>query len=519
MQPNNGAKEQSRMTQSENPVDVVIVGAGNAAFTAALAARQAGCEVVVLEKAPEAFRGGNTRFTGGVFRFAYGGVDDLLPIVKDTDDAADVVVDPYPVEAFERDLQRVTGGRTDPVLSRVLIERSYDTVRWMADLGVRFEFSRAVTGIKIPGTNKTRLQPGAAIRAHHEGIGLSQTLFDLAAEHGIEVLYERQVNRILSDDQGRVIGIEARGPAGLERHYGRAVIAASGGFQANPEMRTAYMGGPWGLVKTRGSRYNTGEVIRELLAIGAQSFGDWAGRHATPIDADAPAYGDLTLTDKTNRLSYPYGILVNLDGERFVDEGADFNSYTYAAYGAAILGQRNATAFQIFDSRAFALLEKRYETGIPIEAATLEALVAGIEKRYPMLGLNSVTTLKTIIDYNRAADRGEGFRPDALDGKRTRGLRPEKTNWAIPIETPPFRAYAVTGGITFTFGGIRIGAKGEVLDGVDRPIPGLFASGELTGGFFFINYPLGCGLTRGAVFGKLAGETAAALAGTATIQG
>jgi tricarballylate dehydrogenase len=130
-----------------------------------------------------------------------------------------------------------------------------------------------------------------------------------------------------------------------------------------------------------------------------------------------------------------------------------------------------------------------------------------------------VTTLKTIIDYNRAADRGEGFRPDALDGKRTRGLRPEKTNWAIPIETPPFRAYAVTGGITFTFGGIRIGAKGEVLDGVDRPIPGLFASGELTGGFFFINYPLGCGLTRGAVFGKLAGETAAALAGTATIQG
>ena len=133
------------------------------------------------------------------------------------------------------------------------------------------------------------------------------------------------------DDAGRVIGVEARGPTGLERHYGHAVIAASGGFQANPEMRTAYMGGPWGLVKTRGTRYNTGEVIRELLALGAQSFGDWAGRHATPIDADAPAYGDLKLTDKTNRLSYPYGIMVNLDGERFVDEGADFNSYTYAA--------------------------------------------------------------------------------------------------------------------------------------------------------------------------------------------
>jgi tricarballylate dehydrogenase len=498
-----------RHTQ-ENTADVIVIGAGNAAFTAALAARHTGCHVVVLEKAPEPFRGGNTRFTGGVFRFTYGGLDDLLPIVKDTDDASDVIVDPYPAEAFERDLQRVTGGRTDPLLSRVLIERSYDTVRWMADLGVRFEFSRAVTGIKVPGTNKTRLQPGAAIRAHHEGIGLSQTLFELAAAHGIEVLYDRQVNRILCDDTGRVVGVRARGPNGFERHYGRAIIAASGGFQANPEMRTAYMGGPWGLVKTRGSRYNTGEIIRELLATGAQSFGDWAGRHATPIDAGAPAYGDLKLTDKTNRLSYPYGIMVNLDGERFVDEGADFNSYTYAAYGAAILDQRNATAFEIFDSRAFPLLEKRYETGTPVEAASIEELVAGIERRYPMLGLNAVATVKTMNDYNRAADRSTGFQPDALDGKRTRGLRPEKTNWAVPIETPPFRAYAVTGGITFTFGGIRISPNSEVLDGVDRPIPGLFASGELTGGFFFINYPLGCGLTRGAVFGKLAGETAAA---------
>ena len=370
------------MHGKENPADVVVVGAGNAAFTAALAARRAGCEVVVLEKAPEPFRGGNTRFTGGVFRFTYDGLDDLLPIVKDTDDASDVVVDPYPAEAFERDLQRVTGGRADPLLSRVLIERSYETVRWMADLGVRFEFSRAVTGMAIPGTNKTRLQPGVAIRAYHEGIGLSQTLFDLAAAHGVEVLYERQVSRILSDDAGRVIGVEARGPQGLERHYGRAVIAAGGGFQANPEMRTAYMGGPWGLVKARGSRYNTGEVLRELLAIGAQSFGDWAGRHATPIDADAPAYGDLKLTDKTNRLSYPYGVLINLDGERFVDEGADFNSYTYAAYGAAILAQRNATAFEIFDSRAFSLLEKRYETGTPVEAG--EPRRAGRRDRPPL---------------------------------------------------------------------------------------------------------------------------------------
>jgi tricarballylate dehydrogenase len=495
----------------ESESHILIVGAGNAALTAALAARERGCTVTVLEKAPEALRGGNTRFTGGVFRFTYDGVEDLLPIVGDKDDASDVVVDPYPEAAFERDLQRVTGGRSDPLLARVLIERSYPTVRWMAELGVGFEFSRAVTGMRIAGTNLTKLQPGVAIRAHHEGIGLSQNLFDLARKHGVKLLYERQVGRILSDQSGRVTGVEARGPDGIERHHGQALIVAAGGFQANPEMRTAYLGGPWGLVKARGSRFNTGEVTRAMLALGAQSYGDWSGRHATPIDADAPVYGDLRLTDKTNRLSYPYGILVNLDGERFVDEGADFNSYTYAAYGAAILQQRNATAFEIFDSRAFPLLEKRYETGTPVEAANFEDLVAGIARRYPVLGLNPAAMLQTIAGYNRAADRSDGFKPDALDGKRTNGLRPEKTNWAIPIETPPYRAYAVTGGITFTFGGVRVSADAEVLDGVDRPIPGLFATGEVMGGLFFTNYPLGTGLTRGAVFGKLAGERAAAL--------
>jgi tricarballylate dehydrogenase len=144
-------------------------------------------------------------------------------------------------------------------------------------------------------------------------------LFDLAARHGVEIRYERQVGQILGDAEGRVTGVEARGPGGLERYHCRVLIVAAGGFQANPEMRTAYLGEPWGLLMARGSRFNTGEVIRQMLALGAQSYGDWAGRHATPIDADAPAYGDLRLTDKTNRLSYPYGILVNLDGERFVD--------------------------------------------------------------------------------------------------------------------------------------------------------------------------------------------------------
>jgi tricarballylate dehydrogenase len=491
--------------------DVVVVGAGNAALTAALAARAEGASVLVLEKATQKLRGGNTRFTGGIFRCTYNGVEDLIPLVRDNDNAETVDVDPYTREDFLRDLQRVTGGRADKSLSEVLVERSYRTVRWMADLGVPWEFNRAVGAVTLAGSDKVKLPPGGALRAKHEGVGLSANLFRIVEEAEIPVLYEAQALRLITAPDGQVTGIQVRGPQGVQVLSCRALVLASGGFQANPEMRVAYLGPNWGLVKVRGTRFNTGEMIRATLEVGAQSYGEWAGCHATPIDADAPAYGDLRLTDKTNRLSFLFSVMVNLDGERFVDEGEDFNLYTYAKMGREILQQRGATAFQVFDRKTIPLLETRYNTGTPVVADTLPELAGRIADRYSHLGFRPESFLKTLETYNAAVQEGV-FDPNILDGKRTMGLGLDKTNWALCIDEPPFRAYAATVGVTFTFGGIRINTEAAVLDHLDRPMAGLFATGEMTGGFFYLNYPGGAGLMRGAVFGRLAGEHAAQFA-------
>ncbi len=488
--------------------DVIVVGAGNAALTAALAARAEGVRVLVLEKAPPKLRGGNTRFTGGLFRCTYNGIDDLMALIGDNDDPSDVTVEPYTQEDFQHDINRVTAGQADPALTHTLISRSYDTVRWMADLGVAWELNRAVGPVTIAGANKIKLARGGALRAKGEGVRLSSSLFRLAAEAGISVWYETQAQRILTAADGRVTGLAVRDPSGQQTVACHALVLASGGFQANPEMRTAYLGPSWSVVKVRGSRFNTGEMTRAALSVGAQSYGEWAGCHATPIDADAPAYGDLRLTDKTNRLSYPFSVMLNLDGERFVDEGEDFNLYTYARMGRDILQQRSATIFQVFDQQTVSLLETRYNTGTPIIADSLTELAARLEERYAALDFRREAFLSTLETYNAAVQAGP-FDPDRKDGKRTRGLQPEKTNWATRLDRPPFYAYPVSLGITFTFGGLRINTEAAVVDHLDRPIPGLFATGEMTGGFFYRNYPGGSGLMRGAVFGRLAGTHAA----------
>lgn len=491
--------------------DVIVVGAGNAALTAALAARAEGARVLVLEKASQKLRGGNTRFSGGLFRCTYNSLADLVPVVRNHDNPDTVVADPYTRETYLRDLQRVTGGRNDPELSATLVEQSYDTVCWMADLGVPWEFNRAVGAVTVPGATTVKLPLGSALRVKGEGVILSSSLFRLVDDAEIPVWYETQALRIITASDGRVTGLEVRGSEGVRVLHCRSLILASGGFQANPEMRTAYLGPAWSLVKVRGTRFNTGEMTREALARGAQSYGEWAGCHATPIDADAPIYGELRLTDKTNRLSYPFSVMVNLDGERFVDEGEDFNLYTYAKMGRIILQQRSATILQIFDQQTVPLLETRYNTGTPVVADTLSDLVDRIDERYRSLNIRKDAMLKTLEAYNAAVAAGV-FNPDILDSKHTNGLRPEKTNWATRLEQPPFCAYAVSLGITFTFGGIRMNTNAEVVDYLERPIPGLFATGEITGGFFYSNYPAGAGLMRGAVFGRIAGRHAAVFA-------
>ncbi|MBI4505517.1 MAG: FAD-dependent tricarballylate dehydrogenase TcuA [Chloroflexi bacterium] len=477
--------------------DVVVVGGGNAALTAAIAAHDAGARVLVLEKAPETLRGGNSRFTGGLFRTRYDGIADIRRLIPLSDDAAARVdVGQYTHDDFYRTVMRVTGGQADPELTNTLIERSLPTMEWMKhDLGVAWEFTDLWA---VQDGDVLRFTPGAVVQALEKGVGLVQTLYEAAARRGIPIAYRTKLMRLLQDTKGRVVGAQVKDAEGFAELPAVAVVLGSGGFQANPEMRTRYLGPKWNTVKVRGTGFNTGDGHRAAMDLGAQPFGHWAGCHATPIDADAPPVGDLRLTDKTNRLSYLYGIMVNIYAKRFVDEGEDFGAYTYAKIGDTILSQPQGIGIQIFDQKTVHLLEERYNTGTPVVADTIEALAEGLH-------LDAATLRRTVDEFNAHCPKGKRFDPSVRDGLATEGLEPPKSNWAVPIDKPPYVAYPCTGGITFTFGGLRVNSNAQVLDGENEPISGLYASGEITGGFFYFNYPGGTGLMRGAVFGRLAG--------------
>lgn len=495
------------MAKRDSGYDVIVVGAGNAALAAAASAREAGAErVLVLEKAPQELRGGNTHYSGGLYRFAFDKPEYLLPILPDAEKQVPGFyegVQPYPKEMFWADLLRVTEGRTDPDLAEIVIGRSYDTVRWLVEQGIEMEAAVSLSAIKVDG--KVRWSPGAVVRAKHEGVGLSKMWFGIMEKLGVEVRYETGAIGLLRDASGRVTGVTAQGPGGIGEIGARAVVLGCGGFEANPEWRARYLGKPWDSAKVRGTRYNAGDGLAMAFALGAMPHGQFTGCHSTPIDADAPPYGDRKLTDKTNRLSYPLGVLLNRKGERFFDEGEDFQFYTYAKLGGIILNQPGSVAYQIFDSKTTEFLEPRYKTGTPIVADTLDELLDQLSLEQP-LGRSAAGD--TLHGFNTCPRNGS-FDPTRLDGLTTMGLETPKSNWAQLLDTPPFYAYAATGGITFTFGGVRVDAQARVTGTHWKPIAGLYACGEMVGGLFHNNYAGGTGLMSGAVFGRIAGKSAA----------
>ncbi len=484
--------------------DVVVIGAGNAALCAALSAREHGASVCVLERAPLSEAGGNTRFTAGAMRVCYSGVDDLKKLMPDlTQDEIDSTdFGAYTEASFFDDMFRMTQFRTDPAHVETLVTNSFKTLLWMREKGVRFVPIYGRQAFKVNG--RFKFWGGLTVEAWGGGEGLVDQLTKAAVRDGIQIHYDTRAVELLLDGVD-VSGVKVRVDDKLYDIHAKSVIVASGGFQANPEMRTRYLGPGWELAKVRGSRFSTGDGIRMALKIGAANAGNWSGCHAVGWERNAPEFGDLSVGDGFQKHSYPFGIMVNARGHRFVDEGADFRNYTYAKYGRVILEQPQQFAWQIFDQKVTHLLrdEYRIQKVTKVTANTLEELAPKLE------GVDAQQFLKTVRAYNAAVRTDIAFNPNEKDGRRTEGLEIPKSNWANTLDKPPYEAYAVTCGITFTFGGLRVNSDAQVLDEDLRPIRNLFAAGELVGGIFYFNYPGGAGLTSGSVFGKIAGRSAA----------
>ncbi len=487
---------------------ISVVGSGNAALCAAIAALEKGATVQLIEKADEAEAGGNTRYTAGAMRFAYTGIADLLPLLAHPDDQriAHTEFGAYPTEKFRQDLLAFNGGRPLSMHQEILIDRSYETMRWLSRHSVKFEPIYARQAFQKDG--KQVFWGGLTLAAQGEGVGLFEAQLAEVLRLGGKVRYETEAKQLIRRGP-KVVGIACDTPQGAIELYADHIVLACGGFEANPELRRTIMGEKWARAKVRGTPHNQGAGLQMALDAGADFHGLPEGCHAVPVDRHMPDYGntDLPHLERKNyrKICYFLGVMLNADGERFVDEGENFRNYTYAQFGRAILDQPGSFAWQIFDKKVEPLLydEYRFWDARYVEADTLEALVEKLD------GVDARQALATLTQYNHAVDEETPFDPTVLDGKGTSGLAPNKTNWANTLDTPPFKAYPVTCGITFTYGGLKVDENAAVLDTNDRPIEGLFACGELVGGVFYEGYPGGSGLTSGAVFGRLAGFAAA----------
>lgn len=513
-------------TNIEQPWDVVIIGSGAAALTSALSAVTSTTpapKILLVDKAPEGWAGGNGYFTAGAYRTRHNGLEDILPLVsnvtKDMEDKIDLPV--YSADNFHDDLQRVTGGRSSKQLGEYLVRESLDIVKWLKGFGVDWWLSFRRQAYEVEG--RWVFWGGLHITVKDGGKGLIRNLTDAVKQHGCMISHDTAATNLLTNAKGAVCGVEVERDGRKYELKAPSVIMCAGGFEANPELRKKYLGPGWELAHTRGTPYNTGDMLGAAVSLGAATVGDFSpgGCHSTCWDAaSSKDGGDRVKTNEFTKSGYPLGLMLNTEGNRFVDEGVDLRNYTYAKFGRAILEQPNGIAFQIWDIDGQKWLrdeEYRDEIVPKIRADSIEELARKCKGE----GVSDPDQfVQTVKEYNAAVAAHREEHPDAKlnpaikDNLSTQSSKTKlelaKSNWAIPIVKPPFLAVKVTSGITFTFGGLAINPENAaVLREDGSEIEGLHCAGEMVGGLFYGNYPGGSGLTAGGVFGRRAGRAAA----------
>jgi tricarballylate dehydrogenase len=477
---------------------VVIVGGGSAAFAAAVCARQQGAErVTLLEKAPETEFGGNARVSTTMFRFTHRGPDELRDFLRDMDSSEfrRLRVAPYSVDDYIRDLFAVTRNRINPELAQVLASESHAALRWMLEQGVRWEAtgrSREADGLVYFD------DPGYVLSPFGGGLGLLRHWRDLALRNGVEIRYSSQVTGLHGTDR-RIEGVRVAGPDEDYDIRASIVTLCSGGFQANPMLRARYLGRNADIMRIQGSAYDTGEVLMAALELGAASAGQWNGADAGSVDGTIP---EVEPAHKPNRRAYELGITVNIHGQRFFDEALGETETRDTPW--AVLEQPGGVAYQIMDRKGMAALPEEYQGGAaPVEAPDARSLAS-------KLGLDPDALERTVHEFNTAVRDDIPYDPARPDGRSTRGLWPPKSHWARRIDEPPFSAFAVTAGITFTFGGLEVNRHAQVMNQRNSPISGLYASGDIVGLYYHHHHLAASGQTRNVVFSRLAMQHAMA---------
>jgi len=452
--------------------DVIVVGGGNAALCAAIEARHAGARVLLLEGAPKPYRGGNSRHTRN-FRCMHQGPMSVL-------------TGAYEEEEYFQDLMLVTKGKTDEHLARMAIRSSEGCLPWMETHGVVFQPSLSGT-LSLSRTNAFFLGGGKA---------LVNAYYNTASDLGVTIVYEAKVRHIaLASDSCEAVHVVIDGKE-MELAT-KAVVLASGGFQADLDWLARAWGPAARNFLIRGTPYNRGEILRDMLDSGAESVGDPTQCHAVAIDGRAPKYdgGIVTRLD-----CVPFSVVLNKDGQRFYNEGEDVWPKRYAIWGRLVAAQPDQVAYSLIDSKSVNLF---MPSVFPAIAANT------IPELAQKLGLPVDSVLKTVTDFNAACRPGR-FHPTELDGMSTEGLEPPKTNWARPLDTPPYYGYSLRPGVTFTYLGLKVDDTARV-NGSKGRFKNIWAAGEIMAGSILgEGYLAGFGMTVGTVFGRQAGREAAA---------